>query len=942
LYRRIPLEFYEACLGTSTKMQKFAIHCLMAVTLMICIGSAPLLVEAATNCRTNATETICPDGVLLPAWKPLTGFSTAERVGRAIFYFVVLLYLFLGVSIIADRFMSAIEVITSQTREVKVPALKGEAPRTISVLIWNPTVSNLTLMALGSSAPEILLSIIEVIGKNFESGELGPGTIVGSAAYNLFIITAVCILVVPTGQTKRVKHLFVFFITAMWSLFAYLWLYLIIAAFTPNEITVWEAVLTFLFFPLTVITAFVADRKIFIHRFLPTKVSSRGNLGKLAHQEDVELKDGVHAKQLNELPADKIREFEQFEIHRQKFLEICRELRRQHPNISLEELETMAQVEVLKGRPKSRAVYRIQASNAILKGFPRSGDEEVECHLRKRKQNQKKDELISKIEEPAYHNVQKVYFDPGHYTVLENVGTFNVSVVRSGGLVDRTTVSVNYRTEDGTANANTDYRPAHGVLTFKPGEVRKTIPITVVDDEFFEEDEHFYIRLSDLQLIKSGSHVSMEAARLYLSNPCIATVLILDDDHGGVFQFEAKSTKVSESAGEARVRIARTTGARGKVRVHYTTVEGTAKGGGQDFIDAEGYVEFDDNQTEAFITVEIVDDNEYEKNEYFYLELNSISMAQATDEADESGTKDFAYHRKRWNVVGPPEDQVIDGRPRLGSVTKIEIQIVESTAFKNTIDYLMKEGKWAMVVGTSSWREQFQEALTFPKAEAADEPTDSALVAEVVFVKPERPSVLVYVMHILCFPWKFLFAFVPPTDYLGGWMCFTISIAMIGLLTAVIGDVASSFGCTVGLSDAVTAITFVAMGTSLPDTFASKVAAMNDEYADSSIGNITGSNAVNVFLGIGVAWTIATIYHALKGTTFKVEAGSLGFSVTIFCIFALSAVGLLVLRRRLTGAELGSSGNAVGKWASFVYLCALWVVYIVLCSLENYCYIAGF
>ena len=35
------------------------------------------------------------------------------------------------------------------------------------------------------------------------------------------------------------------------------------------------------------------------------------------------------------------------------------------------------------------------------------------------------------------------------------------------------------------------------------------------------------------------------------------------------------------------------------------------------------------------------------------------------------------------------------------------------------------------------------------------------------------------------------------------------------------------------------------------DTFASKVAATGDPYADSSVGNVTGSNAVNVFLGIG-------------------------------------------------------------------------------------------
>lgn len=60
---------------------------------------------------------------------------------------------------------------------------------------------------------------------------------------------------------------------------------------------------------------------------------------------------------------------------------------------------------------------------------------------------------------------------------------------------------------------------------------------------------------------------------------------------------------------------------------------------------------------------------------------------------------------------------------------------------------------------------------------------------------------------------------------------------------------------------------------SLADTFASKVAAIQDKYADASVGNVTGSNAVNVFLGIGVAWTIAAVYHAMNGNDFVVDPG---------------------------------------------------------------------
>lgn len=36
---------------------------------------------------------------------------------------------------------------------------------------------------------------------------------------------------------------------------------------------------------------------------------------------------------------------------------------------------------------------------------------------------------------------------------------------------------------------------------------------------------------------------------------------------------------------------------------------------------------------------------------------------------------------------------------------------------------------------------------------------------------------------------------------------------------------------------------------------------------------MTGSNAVNVFLGIGVAWSIAALYHAAHGRPFEVDPG---------------------------------------------------------------------
>jgi Ca2+/Na+ antiporter len=110
--------------------------------------------------------------------------------------------------------------------------------------------------------------------------------------------------------------------------------------------------------------------------------------------------------------------------------------------------------------------------------------------------------------------------------------------------------------------------------------------------------------------------------------------------------------------------------------------------------------------------------------------------------------------------------------------------------------------------------------------------------------------------------WKVAFACCPPPHYCGGWACFLVALCFIGLITAVVAEVATLFGCVFGLRAGLTAITFVAIGTSLPDTFASMHAARGSRYADEAVGNITGSNCVNVFLGLGLPWVIGTEWKA--------------------------------------------------------------------------------
>jgi solute carrier family 8 (sodium/calcium exchanger) len=114
-------------------------------------------------------------------------------------------------------------------------------------------------MALGSSAPEILLSVIEAMQTLGEpAGELGPSSIVGSGAFNLLCISGVSILAVD--EPKKIYDLGVYSCTAFFSIFAYSWMYFVLEISTKNYVTPIEAWLTFVFFFILVGMAFGFDK----------------------------------------------------------------------------------------------------------------------------------------------------------------------------------------------------------------------------------------------------------------------------------------------------------------------------------------------------------------------------------------------------------------------------------------------------------------------------------------------------------------------------------------------------------------------------------------------------------------------------------------------------------------------------------------------------------
>jgi solute carrier family 8 (sodium/calcium exchanger) len=841
----------------------------------------------------------CSDkGLLLP----LISEYTWPLGVRAVLYLIGMLWCFLGIAIIADIFMCAIEKITSHTRTVKVASSDPETIgyEEVEVKVWNDTVANLTLMALGSSAPEILLSCIEIIGRGFHAGELGPGTIVGSAAFNLFCITGVCIIGVPFPNTRRIDGINVFILTTVFSLFAYVWLVIILIVISPNIVELWEAVLTFIFFPLLVILAYATDRNCFRQPTRKLGSKEEGEEGtELQQHGDGTANSRFSNRLTNFLPWNKSKMQKNAPVSgkcdEDRMRALIKELRDIHPHLSEEDIAKLATARLAEEQPHSRLWYRINATKQIggkQKLLPTVNPRLASVYdvLRKRESGVRGDGLavatgnMELLDTGSMVNISDggrravVEFTAAQIAILEKEQRARVSIRRYGRL--DCPVTCRLETIDGTAEAVKDYIPVRQTITFAADEIIQHVDIAIVDDNEWEPDEVFFVKLS----LDPEDPTSRNAT---LGKRAIQEITILNDDDPGIFEFEKPSFLIKESIGVAQIPVTRVNGCDGRVTLQWKTEDLTAVSG-KDYTGGEGSLVFEHGETAKMIDIVIHNDLIKERDESFKVEIVS---------ADCEGAK-------------------------IGRISKTIVTIVDDDDFNDMVNRLTNTVNInidAIKAEKVTWSDQFRNALNVNGGDV------------------ENASNTDYVMHFLTFPWKLLFAFVPPPSILNGWVSFTVSLILIGLLTAIVGDLAAIFGCLVGLKDAVTAITFVALGTSLPDLFASRQAATMDSTADNSIGNVTGSNSVNVFLGLGLPWMMAAIFWTTKGELFKVEAGSLGFSVVIFCIGAVVSIILLLMRRymRVFGrAELG--GPVAAKMVTGSILFMIWFIYVLISSLQAY------
>jgi solute carrier family 8 (sodium/calcium exchanger) len=719
----------------------------------------------------------------------------------AIVYVLLLFWTFAGVGMIADIFMDAIGTITSVGNWIVVRDKETGLQTSVKSMRWNPTVANLTLMALGSSAPEILLSVIEVASNDFYSGELGPSTIVGSAAFNGLMIISVCISALEAGDTRKIDDFNVFAITAFSSVFAYMWLLVILVWATPDIVTASEGALTFLFFPVLVIVAYLADAGYF-----SSNDDRKASFVELDDVEEVKFSRAEAAELLAGVNTEGKTEEELLQIAYTRYK--------------------------MKNVATSRGEYRKQGVAAIAG---------------KTSKSQKA------LADTSDGSNAMIGFECTRYSIKESAKYLEVGVVRLGDLSQR--VNVQYTTkEDASADKTNrategkDYVKASGTLIFKKGQDLCTFNVEMIDDDEVEEDEKFLIELSGSSGITPDRQV--------------CTVTILDDNDAGVVSF-AKMESIGDDDYDydyvaqdtmkiVNIRLVREEGTSGSVSVKWRTVSddvdirksryGTA---GED-TEIEGLISFGPGEKDKYIALPLVSVCDG-KETHFHVELFDPTICV------------------------------------LGELVSLKVAIKhdeESMNLAQKIADLLYEEYDSIKDGSGSYADQFKDAVI-----------------------PEKGTggfgLVVFYINA---PWRLFFAFCPPPQMMGGWLCFFIALAIIAVVTCLIGDLASLLGCSIGLKDSITAITLVALGTSLPDTFASKAATVDDANADAAIGNVTGSNSVNVFLGLGLPWFIAALYWGNEGATdmwvgrigmknpeitdkypgggFAVPAGPLGFSVT--------------------------------------------------------------
>ena len=178
------------------------------------------------------------------------------------------------------------------------------------------------------------------------------------------------------------------------------------------------------------------------------------------------------------------------------------------------------------------------------------------------------------------------------YSVLESADYISIKIVR-GGLDDQL-VTIDYETEDGTAKDGEDYTAVKGTLTFQPQETIKRIKVPIIDDNQYEPDESFTMKISN-----ASEH------GVIIVSECEIT--IIDDDDPGVIGFERRAIDVHEIDESCSINVIRKNGSDGTITVDFMTADDTAIAG-EDYHATSGTLTFEHGEVLKTITIPLIND----------------------------------------------------------------------------------------------------------------------------------------------------------------------------------------------------------------------------------------------------------------------------------------------------------------------------------------------
>ena len=174
-------------------------------------------------------------------------------------------------------------------------------------------------------------------------------------------------------------------------------------------------------------------------------------------------------------------------------------------------------------------------------------------------------------------------------------------------------VTVEYTTEDGTADAGDDYTTIAETLTFSPGQTTKIIRVPVLVDSTQESSETFTVELST----PMGTTLADSTGLGTITADPMPGLSIGDAEpvaEGGAAVFTVTLVPASNNV----------------VTVTYSTVDGTAVADA-DFTPTSGTLTFNPNQTTKTIRVPILRDTVHEPSETFTVELDDSTGTTLAD-----------------------------------------------------------------------------------------------------------------------------------------------------------------------------------------------------------------------------------------------------------------------------------------------------------------------